>query len=191
MTTRVLVIDDEEDGLATICERVARGMAEHPTELPNPSVHPLNATGREPVELLRLVEELATEDWEAVLVDVTLTDRESDDIEALLLPVQIVQAIRAANKTAIICIYSGIIQDYLRNLYTAELKRSEKRPVEQALRTMIEADVAEFLARTEAPGVIVNRLLAPRWALRVNAKYFERPKLKWLLRLFHRTRVPD
>lgn len=178
MNTRVLVIDDEEDGLNTICETLRRAMGDHPRELPNPHVRPIDAGGKDPGQVVAAVNECTAERWDAILIDVTLTERDSDDLEALLLPVTLARTVRAANKTAIICLYSGIIQDYLRRLYTLEIKRDEKKPVEQTLRTIIQAGIAEFLGRTEAPGVVVNRLLAAPLQLRLEREVLKTPNLE-------------
>lgn len=178
MTTRVLVIDDEPDGLETICDRLQRAMADHPRELPNPEVKPLDVSGMEVEQILAAVSDLAVERWDGVLIDVTLVDRESGDLEALLLPVKIAQIVRGANKTSILCLYSGNIQDFLRNVYELEKKRGEKRPIEQTLRTIIEIGVAEFLARNDAPSMVVKLLLAAPLLLRLEREVLKTPNLE-------------
>jgi hypothetical protein len=178
MTTRVLVIDDEPDGLETICDRLQRAMAEHPRELSNAEVKPLDVSGMEPEQVLAAVRDLTAERWDGILIDVTLVDRESDDLESLLLPVKIAQTFRAANKTAIVCLYSGNIQDFLRNVYELEKKGSEKRPIEQTLRTIIEVRIAEFLARNDAPSMAVKLLLAAPLPLHLEREVLKTPNLE-------------
>jgi hypothetical protein len=178
VTTRVLVIDDDEDGLGTLYDQLVRATALHPKELPNPDIQLLDVGGKTPEEILSAVSEKFAERYDALLIDVWLGERDTASLQTLLLPLHIIRSFRATNKTAVTCLYSGNIQDYLGQLYSLPESADKKKPIELALRIIIEADIAEFLSRAKVSSIIVNRLLSAPWPLRLERQMLKTPQLE-------------
>ena len=120
MNLRILVIDDEEGFLARISSQLKSGLAENPWQA-SVEVYPLHSDQYPDAEKLKAkVEALAFERWDALLVDVNLYGQRPKGLPALMLPIDLVRAFREQNHAAIVLVFSGNIQDHLRNLFVEQ-----------------------------------------------------------------------
>ena len=181
MNLRILAIDDEEQILANISQKLNDGLAENPWQSPV-EVYPLHSDKfPTPYELMGQVDNLANERWDALLVDVNLYGPKPKDLSELMLPMKLVRAFRAKNQTAIALIFSGNIQDHLRDVFTAQASSESngvKGQVERHVRSIIDLGIVSFSAKHRVVDDTIGHLLRPPWLLRLERELLRTPSLK-------------
>lgn len=180
MNLRILVIDDEEQFLASISPKLIDGLAENPWQAPV-EVYPLHSDlYPNPAALIAQVVSLAAQRWDAFLVDVNLYGPKPKDISELMLPIDLVRAFRTKNQSAIALVFSGNIQDHLRQVFAAQAEgemKGVKGQVERHVRSIIGLGIVDFSAKNKVADDTIGHLLRPPWLLRLEREFLQTPSL--------------
>ena len=100
-----------------------------------------------PNALIGEVDLVAAQRWDAFLVDVNLYGPKPKDLSELMLPINLVRAFRTKNHSAIAIVFSGNIQDHLREIFAAQAegeKQGVKGQVERHVRSIIAVGIVGF-----------------------------------------------
>jgi len=180
MTLRILVIDDEEQFLAGICSKLKNGLAENPWQAPV-EVYALHSDQYpDPEKLKAEVDSLTAQRWDALLVDVNLYGHRPKGLPGLMLPIDLVRAFRTKNHAAIALVFSGNIQDHLRELFGEQVASEAsgvKGQVERHIRSIITLGIADFSAKNKVADDAIGHLLRPPWLLRLEREFLRTPRV--------------
>jgi hypothetical protein len=180
MSLRILVKDDEEQFLVSISSKLKSGLAENPWQVPV-EVHALHSDQYpDPEKLKAEVDSLTVQRWDALLVDVNLYGQKPKGLPGLMLPIDLVRAFRTKNHAAIALVFSGNIQDHLRELFgeqAANEAHGVKGQVERHARSIINLGIADFSAKNKVADDAIGHLLRPPWLLRLEREFLRTPKI--------------
>lgn len=180
MSLRILVIDDEEQFLAGISSKLKSGLVDNPWQAPV-EVHALHSDQYPDVEKLTdQVSLLTAQRWDALLVDVNLFGHRPKGLVELMLPIDLIRAFRTKNHAAIALVFSGNIQDHLRELFGergANESNAADRQVERHVRSIISLGIAGFSQRNKVVDDVIAHLLGPPWLLRLEREFLRTPEV--------------
>jgi hypothetical protein len=169
--TRILAVDDED-----IKETI---FAPLETQLPKLLDDTVEPTWIDPAkfdnaeELQRAIGERSREPWDAFIVDIHLLSDEKD-LSDFMLPVELVKSFRQNNNTALVLMYSGNIEEYVRQILSASEARKSK-DVERHLRSIIGLSILGFSARGKIVDDLINALQNPPLLLRLDKEMQKTP----------------
>ena len=179
MNLRILVIDDEEQFLTNVRVKLENGLVENPWQA-RVEVHPLHSdVFSNPEALIAHVELLGTERWDALLVDVNLFGEKPKTLAGLMLPIELVRVFRKQNHAAVALVFSGNIQDHLRELFQAQDTNevNVKRQVEKHVRSIISLGILDFSQKNRVADDAIGRLLQPPLILRLEREFLRTPSV--------------
>jgi len=180
MKLRILVIDDEEQYLAGISSKLKAGLADNPWQAPV-EVYTLHSDLYPDVEKLKeKVGELTNERWDALLVDVNLYGERVKGLPGLLLPIDLVRVFRGKNSAAVTLVFSGNIQNHLRDLFSEQadnMAEGVKGQVERHVRSIISLGIVDFSAKNKVADDTIGHLLRPPWLLRLEREFLRTPNV--------------
>jgi CheY-like chemotaxis protein len=178
MSLRILVIDDEEQFLAGISSKLKSGLAENPWQA-QVEVHALHSDRFPDADKLKAeVDSLTVQRWDALLVDVNLYGQRPKGLPGLMLPIDLVRAFRTKNHAAVALVFSGNIQDHLRELFGEQVASEAsgvKGQVERHVRSIINLGIADFSAKNKVADDAIGHLLRPPWLLRLEREFLRTP----------------
>lgn len=178
MNLRILVIDDEEQFLTSVSSKLKNGLADNPWQVPV-EVHALHSDQYPDAEELKAaVGSLTAQRGDALLVDVNLYGSKPKGLPGLMLPINLARAFRTRNHAAIALVFSGNIQDHLRELFgeqAANEAAGVKGQVERHVRSIITLGIADFSAKNKVADDAIGHLLRPPWLLRLEREFLRTP----------------
>lgn len=168
---RILIVDDLEK--PQFIDELKSEVAES-TKQPVEAEH-LNPTysftGDNPVTelkaFLQSVERKAAEFWDLVLIDVNLNDVKIGRKDRLHLALSIASHVRNVNKTALVVLYSGTLEDHVKELLDVN------ESAETALKRIYRADIAAFSPRRTIVLQAIQSLSTPPFVLVVERALVE------------------
>jgi hypothetical protein len=161
--TRVLIFDDAKkpEFVDTLKNELrTRYDPEADVEHVNPVERLLpEATPQRISDFLKGVRELASQYWDAIVIDLHLAEVPMEASAALELSLQITEEVRHANKAASVILYSGTISEYVKKLLDNGAHR------EAAVKSLVRSDIYGFVPRNRIDAEVILALDRPSWLL--------------------------
>ena len=184
MNTKIIMVEDDPGWAASHCKKIEDELQKN--DFPEPKTYWVNPHDYpEDDQLAAHIEAKAgKENWDAIIVDINLgrsgVNKAAEGIPALLLPFKIITAFRKYNRSGLALIYSGSIEEHLRDLFQAmggDPKKPEIRVIEGHIRQVLLKEVSGFFSRDNVISDLVGDLRNAPWDLKIERKLRETPNL--------------
>jgi len=154
---RILIVDDE-DVTNSHVRKLQEGIAAN-FDGEQPHVELIRVDSDDSAVLRSELSERAKDHWDALLIDVNLYP-DNESLPRLLVPCQLVEEFRKSNQSAMVFIYSGLIEQHLEKIFS--LREEEKsKLVERHIRQILALGIAAFSAVNKVVDDTLNRLHNP------------------------------
>ena len=126
-------------------------------------------------KLLSAVQEQAKQYWDVILVDINLRD-DRDEGKQIELSLTVIERVRTENSVTALFLFSGTLVKEIQKAIKSDETTKKKQP-EILIKRLLDADIDNFVSRSDLTNAILEALRIPSAALQIDRLLMENASL--------------